>query len=175
MEYMTIQKNVGHSPRKLRLVADMIRKMSPEQALLTLQFTPRAAALDLAKAIKTAMANSQDKTGLDFKKIEINEGVKMRRNRIGTAGRGRSRPYKKRFSHIHIVLTDEPPKLSALSSQQSAKTGKRSIQKAAIQIEKDLEQTEEKLGEEQKKTTDHRPQTTDKARKGEGKNNGTKD
>ncbi len=112
MEYYTIQKNLGHSPRKLRLVADMIRKMTPERALLTLKFTNRAAAIDLAKAIKTVMANaalsakgSQGK--LEFKKIEINEGLKMKRVRVGTAGRGRNRPYKKRMSHIHIVLTDE--------------------------------------------------------------------
>lgn len=129
MEYMTIQKNVGHSPRKMRLVADMVRKMSPEQALVMLQFTPRAAALDLAKAIKTAMANAKGKADLGFKKIEINEGVKMRRYRVGTAGRGRGRPYKKRFSHIHIILTDEPSKSrgSRVESLESKKTAEAPI------------------------------------------------
>lgn len=112
MEYTTIQKNIGDSPRKLRLVADMIRKMKPEQAIEMLSFTNRAAASPLAKAIKTAVANSNGKGSLVFKKIEINEGMKMKRNRVGTAGRGRSRPFRRRLSHIKIVLTDEVAEVS---------------------------------------------------------------
>lgn len=106
MEYTHIQKNVGHSPRKLRLVADMVRKMTPEQAVDSLRFTDRAAAIDLMKAIKTAVANTGGKE-LIFKKIEVNEGTKMKRYRVGTAGRGRGRPYRRKLSHIKIVLTDE--------------------------------------------------------------------
>lgn len=107
MEYTAIQKNIGHTPRKLRLVADIVRKMSPEKAILTLEFTNKAASVDLIKAIKVALANAGKKENLSFKKIEINEGMKMKRYRVGTAGRGRGRPYKKRLSHIKIVLTDE--------------------------------------------------------------------
>lgn len=84
----------------------MVRQMTPERAVETLQFTNRAAAQPLAKAIKTALTNA-GKEGLAFKALEINEGLKMRRYRVGTAGRGRGRPYKKRFSHIKIVLTEK--------------------------------------------------------------------
>lgn len=107
MEFITIQKNISSSPRKLRLVAGMVRKMEPTAALDILQFTSNAAAIPLAKAIKTVVANAGSKDGLTFKSIEINEGLKMKRYRVGTAGRGRGRPYKKRMSHIKIVLTDE--------------------------------------------------------------------
>ena len=107
MEFITIQKNIGSSPRKLRLVADMVRKMDPYAALQTLQFTTNAAATPLAKAIKTVVANAGSREGISFKSIEINEGLKAKRYRVGTAGRGRGRPYKKRMSHIKIVLTDE--------------------------------------------------------------------
>ncbi|MBI2021576.1 50S ribosomal protein L22 [Candidatus Daviesbacteria bacterium] len=107
MEYITIQKNVTTSPRKLRLVAEMIREMNPDQALEVLQFTNKAASLPLAKAIKTAMANAKGSANLFFKKLEINEGMKLKRYRVGTAGRGRGRPYRRRWSHIKIVLTDE--------------------------------------------------------------------
>ncbi len=107
MEYMTNQKNIQSSPRKLRLVADMVRKMSPERALETLQFTNKAAALPLAKAIKTAVANAGKVENLSFKKLEINEGSKLKRYRPGTAGRGRGRPYKRRWSNIKVVLTDD--------------------------------------------------------------------
>lgn len=107
MEFITIQKNIQNSPRKLRLVATMVRKMDPYAALDVLQFTSNAAARPLAQAIKTVIANAGSKEGLSFKSVEINEGLKMRRYRVGTAGRGRGRPYKKRTSHIKIVLTDE--------------------------------------------------------------------
>lgn len=105
MEYTTIQKNITTPPRKLRLVADMIRKMTPARALETLEFTNKAAAKSLAKAIKTVLANA-GKDNVVFKTVEINEGMKLKRNRIGTAGRGRSRPYRRRWSHIKIILTD---------------------------------------------------------------------
>lgn len=108
MEYTTIQKNISSSPRKLRLVADMVRKMDPYHALDILQFTNKAAATPLAKAIKTVIANASRKEGLTFKSIEVNEGLKLKRYRVGTAGAGRGRPYKKRMSQIKIVLTDEP-------------------------------------------------------------------
>lgn len=109
MEIQTIQKYIHTSPRKLRLVADMVRKMSPSQAVALLQATPKAAADDLKQAIKTVLANAKQQ-GLDpqqvnFKKIEIDESVKMRRFRAGT--RGRVKPYKRRMSHIKIVLEEK--------------------------------------------------------------------
>lgn len=109
MEITTIQKYIHTSPRKLRLVADMIRKMTPAQAVAVLEVTPKAAALDFQKAIKTVLANAKQQ-GLptqkaSFKTIEINESTKMRRFRAGT--RGRVKPYKKRMAHIKIVLADQ--------------------------------------------------------------------
>ena len=109
MEIQTIQKYIHTSPRKLRLVADMVRKMEPSKALNILRITPKLAAKDLEKALQTVLANAKQQ-GLDiekvnFKKIEINESMKMRRFRAGT--RGRVKPYKKRMSHIKIVLTDD--------------------------------------------------------------------
>lgn len=110
-EFVHIQKNVGHSPRKLRLVADMVRSQRPAAALTTLSFTQKAASSDLAKAIQTALSNAKlagkATSELVFKRLEINEGMKLKRYRVGTAGRGRGRPYRKRMSHIRIVLSDE--------------------------------------------------------------------
>lgn len=90
----------------------MIRKMTPSKAVLTLEFTQKYASVDLSKAIKTALANAKQQglseEALTFKKIEINEGPKLKRFRAGT--RGRAKPYVKRQSHIKIVLTDEKEK-----------------------------------------------------------------
>lgn len=109
MEVTTIQKYIHTSPRKLRLVADMVRKMELSKAVDVLRLTPKAAAKDLAKAIETVLANVRqagvDVTKVGIKKIEINESMKMRRFRAGT--RGRVKPYKRRMSHIKIVLSDE--------------------------------------------------------------------
>ena len=109
MEITTIQKYIHTPPRKLRLVADMVRKMSPGQALSVLKVTPKAAAKQLEKAFETVLANAKqqglDASKLTFKKIEINESMKMRRFRAGT--RGRVKPYKRRMSHIKIVLKEK--------------------------------------------------------------------
>lgn len=109
MEITTIQKYLHTSPRKLRLVSDMVRNMEPNKAVAVLGLTPKAAAKDLEKALKTVLANAKQK-GLDtskltFKKVEINESIRMRRFRAGT--KGRVKPYKRRMSHIKIVLSEE--------------------------------------------------------------------
>ena len=107
MEIVSIQKYIHSSPRKLRLVADMVKKMEPGKAVEVLAYTPKMAALDLSSAIKTAMANAKQKSlaNINFKSIEINEGPRLKRMR--SAARGRGRPYKKRMSHIKIVLSDQ--------------------------------------------------------------------
>ncbi len=107
MEVQTIQKYIHTAPRKLRLVADMIRKLSPEKALETLRFTNKSAAGDLIKAIKTVVANAKTKgmENINFKAVEVNEGSRMKRFRAGA--KGRARPYKRRMSHIKIVVSDE--------------------------------------------------------------------
>lgn len=128
MEATAIQKYIHTPPRKLRLVADMIRKMQPNKALDVLRVTPKYAAADLIKALETVLANAKQ-VGIDiekigFKKIEINESMKMRRFRAGT--RGRVKPYKRRMSHIKIVLSDElgvRSQESRVKSQESRQKG----------------------------------------------------
>ena len=107
MDITQNQKYIHSTPRKLRLVADMVRALNPEQALEALRFTPQAAARDLSKAIKTALANAKVKGAneVSFKTIEINEGPIMKRFMAGT--RGRAKPYTKRMSHIKIVLSEK--------------------------------------------------------------------
>jgi large subunit ribosomal protein L22 len=117
MEAIHIQKFIHMSPRKIRLVADMIRSMRPESALNILSFTRKNASDEVSKAIKTAVANSKqkgmDQDSLVFKLLEVNESTRMRRFKAGT--RGRAKPFKKRMSHIKIVLTDD----SKLKSQNA--------------------------------------------------------
>lgn len=108
MEAVTIQRYIHQTPRKLRLVTDMVRKMVPTKALDVLAITRKSAAKELFKAINTAVSNAKqlgaDADKVTFKKIEINEGPRMKRYMAGT--RGRAKPYQRKMSHIKIVLTD---------------------------------------------------------------------
>ena len=125
MEVTTIQKYMHTSPRKLRLVADMVRKMTPTQALNVLRVTPKYAARDLAKSIETVLANAKqlglDENVVSFRKLEIDESTKMRRFHAGT--RGRVKPFKRRMAHIKIVLTDDL-KLKTQNSKLKTETPK---------------------------------------------------
>ncbi|MBI3103368.1 50S ribosomal protein L22 [Candidatus Daviesbacteria bacterium] len=127
MEIQTIQRYIHTSPRKLRLVADLVRKMNPSQALAILRVTPKYAAKDLEKAMETVLANAKV-AGLDadkvvFKKLEVDESMKMRRFRAGT--RGRVKPFKRRMSHIKIVLTDDLNLKSQMSNVKTEKAEKK--------------------------------------------------
>ena len=136
MEITTIQKYIHTTPRKLRLVADLIRQMEPNKALDILKITQKAAAKDLSKALETVLANARqagidtDKVG--FKKIEIDESTKMRRFRAGT--RGRAKPYKKRMSHIKIVLTDEKKVTKVTKVTKETKVRESKVQDKIVEV-----------------------------------------
>lgn len=105
----TIQKYLRISPRKLRLIADAIRGLSPASALSYLKFTPKAAALPMSKAIKTAVSNAKDQRGLsadklEFKTIDVMGGPTYKRYRA--VSRGMAHNIAKRTSHIKIVLQE---------------------------------------------------------------------
>jgi large subunit ribosomal protein L22 len=132
MEAKAIQKYTLTSPQKLREVVYMIRKMSPIDAIERLPFTHKRAADSLSKVIKAAVANARQKGANDselvFKEIEINEGPRLRRFRAGA--RGRAKPYKKRMSHIRVVLeTKTQPKVETVAKQEEVKSVEGKVQK----------------------------------------------
>lgn len=105
----TIQKYLRTSPRKLRLVADAVRPLTPEAALLHLKFTGKAAALPMYKAIKQAISNARDQTGLTadklaFKIIDVQEGPTYKR--FQAVSRGMAHSIMKRTAHIYIELKE---------------------------------------------------------------------
>lgn len=109
MEYQAIAKNIKVSPRKVRLVADQIRDLSVSGALTTLMVSRKRGAVSLKKALESAMANAVNnnnakKDDLKIKTISVTEGIRYKRYHF--AGRGRTRPYVKRTSHINVVLMD---------------------------------------------------------------------
>lgn len=109
MEYQATTKYVRSSTRKVRLVADSIRKMTPVAALLSLSHTPKEAAQPMIKTISSAVANAKQK-GIDeailrFKTIEIMGGPVMKR--WNAVSRGQAHAFKKRMTHIRVILTDD--------------------------------------------------------------------
>lgn len=132
MEIQTIQRYLHTSPRKLRLVADMVRKMTPIAALNILRITPKYAAKDLSKAIETVLANAKqagiDGKNISFKKIEVDESIKMRRFHAGT--RGRVKPFKRKMAHIKIVLTDE---INLKTQNAKLKTNKKEVESEKLE------------------------------------------
>src|SRR3989344_8190898 len=107
MDIIATQKYIITSPKKLREVADVAKKLSPTRALEILPFIGKRASTPLAKVIKSAIANAkvkgQNEGDLTFKEIQIGEGPRLKRFRAGA--HGRAKPYKKRMSHIRVVLT----------------------------------------------------------------------
>ena len=106
MEVISTQKYIIMSPTKIRPVVDMIKGMTPKEAVVILPHVKKRAATPLKKVILTAIANAKDQgvdeTTLIFKEIQVGEGPRLKRGR--PVSRGRWHPYKKRMSHIRVVL-----------------------------------------------------------------------
>jgi large subunit ribosomal protein L22 len=97
------------APRKVRLVTDLIRGKTVEEAQTILNFTTKRAALPLLKLLKQAIANAKnnfqlDETNLFIQKITVDEGPKLKRWR--PRARGMTYPIQKKTSHITIVLNE---------------------------------------------------------------------
>ena len=110
MEVRAKLRFVRISPRKARLVADLIRGKRSEEALNILIFTRKAAARILIKLLKSAIANATQKKTIDVdrlyvKKITVDQGPTMKR--FTPRAMGRATTIRKRTSHIHMVLDEK--------------------------------------------------------------------
>ena len=113
MEYTAVAKSIRMGSRKVRLIADSIRKIdSIDKSLNVLALLKKRAANPIEKTLKSAVANAVNrgakKESLFIKSIEVMEGPALKRFRPST--RGRTHPYKKRSSHIKILLEQKGAK-----------------------------------------------------------------
>ncbi|MCB9831881.1 MAG: 50S ribosomal protein L22 [Planctomycetes bacterium] len=110
MEFKASHMYAPISARKARIVMDMVRGMGVNDALEALTTTHRRAASMIGKVIRSAVANAEQgqATGANelFVKVGfVNEGpLKQGRLRYRPGAQGRMNPYRKRTSHIHVVL-----------------------------------------------------------------------
>jgi large subunit ribosomal protein L22 len=110
MEVRATTRYIRTSPRKLRLIADVVRGKKVDDALGILRFLPSPSARTVAKAVKSAAANAENNfemmpSDLRITKVFVDEGRRMRRYRAGP--RGRVKPILKRTSHITVVVREE--------------------------------------------------------------------
>jgi large subunit ribosomal protein L22 len=107
MEARATAKTVRISPRKARLVIDLIRGVDVKEAQAILMFTPRAASPAILKVLNSAIANAENNYSLNVDKLfvkecYVNEGVRMKR--MLPRAKGSADVIQKRTSHITVVV-----------------------------------------------------------------------
>ncbi len=110
MQVKAKSKDTGISPRKVRLLADMVRGKKVSEALSILQFTPSPLAKVVAKVVKSAAASAENNfqmtpSDLTVVTIFVDEGPTLKRFR--PAARGRAKHILKRSSHITVFVAEQ--------------------------------------------------------------------
>ncbi len=115
--YIAKLRNCPTSPRKMRLVADLVRGMDVAKASAVLKFTKKHAARDLEKLLMSAISNFEQKSGerweeagLFIKEISVDSGRALKR--IQPAPQGRAYRIRKRSNHINMVLASVNEQIS---------------------------------------------------------------
>jgi len=113
MRVVATAKYIRISPRKVRLVTDLITGKPVEEAAAILRFLPNAAARDVAKVLKSATANAENNFNLSADELNVlsataNEGPTLKRFR--PRAQGRAARINKRTSHITVVVTPKTTK-----------------------------------------------------------------
>ena len=107
--YIAQLRNCPTSPRKMRLVADMIRGVEVQRASALLQFSTKEASIRMEKLLRSAMANYEQKSGesweegnLYVKEVKVDSARMLKR--IQPAPQGRAHRIRKRSNHVTIIL-----------------------------------------------------------------------
>jgi len=128
--YVACLKNVPTSPRKMRIVADLIRGMNVETAMSVLQHTSKEAAGRLYKLVRSAIANWEVKNEgervednqLYIKEISVDSGRMMKR--IQPAPQGRAHRIRKRSNHVTLILGNRVQKQEEVEEVVTENTDK---------------------------------------------------
>lgn len=116
-------KGVDQAPRKVALVASLVRGRSVADAIVILNHTPKRAALPVIKAIESAKANAINNHGFDGKTLvietlSVTAGARLKR--FKPASRGRALPFQKKSANILVEVTGElkPKKAAAKPAEK---------------------------------------------------------
>jgi large subunit ribosomal protein L22 len=130
MEARSINRYIGSSPRKMRLVIDLIRGKSVDAALHILHFSPKHASKVAEKVLRSAVANLQSKENggrlgpedMLVKEAFVDGGMTMKR--ISPAPMGRAFRIRKRSNHVTIIVAAKetaPAKKTSTAGKSAAK------------------------------------------------------
>ncbi|MCL4394990.1 MAG: 50S ribosomal protein L22 [Chloroflexi bacterium] len=112
-EVTAVEKYIRMSPRKVRLVVDLVRGRGVEEAIGLLKATPRQAARAVEKAINSAASNATQNYGLVRENLFVStiyagEGPTLKRVKAGA--RGRDKPILERSAHITVSVAERSAK-----------------------------------------------------------------
>ena len=105
--------NYRQSPRKVRLLADLVRGKTAGDALKALSITPKRASISMIKLINSAVSNAKNSghaapESLKISMVQVNTGVTMKRSL--PRARGSASKLNKRSSHVTLELSEAPAK-----------------------------------------------------------------
>src|ERR671915_2643846 len=136
IEAQATARNVRTSAQKAGLVLDLIRGKNVNQALATLQFTRKTIARDIAKVLRSAIANVQQKDGFggDVERLYVNacyanQGPSQKR--IRPAPMGRAFRVVKRTAHLTVQVTEKPSKVTVAPAEGAPKRARGAAPKRA--------------------------------------------
>jgi len=109
MEVRAVAKDTGISPRKVRLLVDMVRGKKVDEALTILRFAPTPTARVVAKVVKSAAANAENNFQMspsDLKIVNVFADGARSLKRFRPRARGRVSHIVKRSSHITVIVAE---------------------------------------------------------------------
>ena len=110
MKVIAKARDIGISPRKMRLLVNMVRGKKVDEALTILNFASTPKARIVAKVVKSAAANAENNFEMppqDLRIVDIFADEARTLKRFRPRARGRASPILKRSSHITVIVSDE--------------------------------------------------------------------
>ncbi|MDX2112741.1 MAG: 50S ribosomal protein L22 [Alphaproteobacteria bacterium] len=127
-EAKAVIRRLRVSPRKLGLVAGLIRGMKVGQALTQLSFSEKRIANDVKKALQSAIANAENNHNLNVDELVIKEayvGKNLVMKRFHTRGRGKSAAIKKPFSNLTLIVREQAEEMAPEAKKPEKKAAKK--------------------------------------------------
>jgi large subunit ribosomal protein L22 len=151
MEVIAKLNNLRIAPRKVRLVANLIKGMDTQNAKGQLKFLIKKSSVPVGKLLDSAIANAKNNFSLDennlyISKITVDEGQTLKR--WLPRAFGKASPLMKRTSHITLVLSEKNPTIAKKNFQK----GKKQSKEEKISKEETVENLVKEEGEKNKKT-----------------------
>lgn len=131
-------KDLSLAPRKVSLVASLVRGRTVDDALVILEHTPKRAAKPLAKLIASARANATNNHGLRaeglvIESLQVNAGPRLKRFR--PVARGMAHPYQKKTTHVYVTIAGEAKPVAKAAAAKTTVTKTSTAKKPAAKKE----------------------------------------